>query len=248
VSRSPNRTVNDASKPDGASIVGKLLIAFLGAVCAAVGTFVWDQYIKPKPVYVTIQVFDDSQPQQKPLKNVAVWLGLSDVESKPTGDFGLVRFEIPRKHRHDVVTPRYILDGYSPIRGQTTDRIALDSGDTINTVVLQRTVAIAVAPQFEQRVYSSGARASGPGAAFSNWYDLCNDPPPEGWMIEQASFVLTGDRQCNAWSECRQTVNEPRRVCWQFRMQGHSEQTSFLNPGNTGIQFSTGILTIRWRH
>jgi len=54
----------------------------------------WDEYIKPRPLFVNISVFDDSRPP-KALKDVAVWLHLNDVDEKKTGDFGRVRFEIP---------------------------------------------------------------------------------------------------------------------------------------------------------
>jgi hypothetical protein len=52
-----------------------------------------NEYIKPKPVYVNLQVFDDSIPPNY-ITNVPVWLGLNDVEPKHTEDFSLVRFEI----------------------------------------------------------------------------------------------------------------------------------------------------------
>jgi hypothetical protein len=38
-----------------------------------------------------------------------------------------------------------------------------------------------------------------------------------------------------------------RNVCWQFQIQGHEEQAGFLHQGNTGIQYSTGVLTVTWR-
>lgn len=229
-------------------LFGTLLMMVVGAVLAGFGTYLFDEYIKPKPLYVNIQVFDDSTPPNA-LKDVAVWLGLKDVDPKHTGDFGVVRFEVARKHRKEVVTPKLQLQGYSPINGQNTDKLVLDRGETNAIFIFKKDVSPDRSPVFERTPYSSGSKASGPGAAFSEWYQLCNDPAPEGWTIAESSFSLTGDRQCNSWSECKQTVNDPQRVCWQFRMQGHSEQVGGLfNQGNTGIQLSTGVLSVLWKH
>jgi hypothetical protein len=89
----------------------------------------------------------------------------------------------------------------------------------------------------------------GRAASLSEWYELCSDPESENWAIEDSSVVLPGNQQCDAWSECKQTLKDPRKVCWQFRMQGHGEQTGGLsNQGNAGIPFSTGILSVLWKH
>jgi hypothetical protein len=121
----------------------------------------------------------------------------------------------------------------------------LDRSETSVIYILKKDVP--ASPEYSSKVYSSGSRPSGAGAAFSQWYELCNDPEPSGWEIAESSFTLTGDRQCNAWSECKQSSAESNRVCWQFRMQGHSEQTGLFSPGNTGIQYSTGILSVLWK-
>ncbi len=239
-----------------ASVAVKLVLLVVGAVLAAFGTYIWDEYIKPKPLFVNIQVFDDSTPRNY-LKDVAVWLKLSDVDPKRTGDFGLVRFQIPRNHRKEVVAPTLDLKGYSQVKGRDTDRIVLDRGETNVIFVMRKDTAPIVLPDqafsgsppiLERKTYSSGSQASGPGSSFSRWYELCNDPAPPGWVVSESSFVLTGDRQCNAWSECKQTESQPTRTCWQFRMQGHSEQLGLFGGGNTGIQFSTGILSVVWKH
>jgi len=227
---------------------GKLIMAFLGALIAGSGKWVWDEYIKPKPLYVNVAVFDDSRPP-KALKDVAVWLHLDDVSEGKTGEFGRVRFQVPRKHRNEGITPEFKLDGYVRISGKNPDKIILAAPETSGVFILTKSANPTPMPtptpapgQFERRAYSSGALPSGPSDLFSQWYTLCNDPVPEGWTIAEQSFVLTGDRECNAWSECKQIENTPTRACWQFRMQGHNEQVG------TGIQFSTGVLKILWRH
>ena len=241
-------TANKSTGSAALSFVGKVLMLVLGAILAGFGGYLWTEYIKPKPIYVNIQVFDDSTPPNS-LKNVAVWLGIQDVSPKQTGDFGVVRFEIPRKHRKEQVTPQLQLDGYASIEARNANKMTLDRNEMTAIFVLKKIVP--PQPKFERRIYSSGSKPSGPGAAFSDWYELCSDPEPDGWTIDdsQTKFVLTGDRQCNAWSECKESVKDPRKVCWQFRMQGHSEQTGGLfNQGNTGIQFSTGVLSVLWKH
>ena len=235
----------EESKSNIGAILGKLAMIVVGAVLAGFGSYLWTEYVKPKPIFVNIQIFDDSKPA-KSLKNVAVRLGLSDVAPGHTDDFGLVRFEVPRKHRKQQVTPQFQFDGYSQISGQGPDKLSLDRSEKSITYIMKKDVP--PTPELERKAYSSGAKASGPGASFSQWYELCNDPQPPGWQIAEASFTLTGDRQCNAWSECKQLdTGDPRKICWQFRMQGHSEQTGLFAQGNTGIQFSTGILNILWK-
>ena len=72
------------------------------------------------------------------------------------------------------------------------------------------------------RFYSSGAKISGAMKAFSDWYTLCS-APEAGYEIRSADFKLSGDRVCNAWSECQQVSLTPMQVCWRFRLQGHDE-------------------------
>lgn len=243
---------------------GKLLLAFLAAVGGAMGKWVWEEYIQPKPLYVNIYVFDDASPRHE-LPGVSVRLyDLHDVTEQTTKEFGTVRFEVSRKHRNEVVTPKFKRGGYLRPIGPSPDKIKLTTSEMSFNYYLTKTPASSPIPtptveatpsptpasaQYEVKTYSSGGRPSGQSDQFSEWYELCNDPEPAGWTIETSSFVLTGDRQCNAWSECKLTQNTPTKVCWQFRMQGHSEQAGGLfNHGNTGVQFSTGNLRVVWKH
>jgi hypothetical protein len=87
--------MTDSNKNDGGksfasgatSFISRVFMLVLGAVLAGLGGYLRNEYIKPKPIYGNIQVFDHF-----PQKSVAVWLGLNDVEPKQTGDFGVVRF------------------------------------------------------------------------------------------------------------------------------------------------------------
>ena len=70
----------------------------------------------------------------------------------------------------------------------------------------------------------SGDVPSGIGANWSRWYQVCNGALRPGERIGSTlTFELTGDRRCGAWAECREIVRTPQQVCWQFRLQGHSE-------------------------
>jgi hypothetical protein len=63
-----------------------------------------------------------------------------------------------------------------------------------------------------------------PSANWSGWFPVCsNDDLKADEHITVASFRLVGDRQCASWGECRETVHTDRRVCWEFRVQGHNE-------------------------
>jgi hypothetical protein len=101
------------------------------------------------------------------------------------------------------------------------------------------------------KVYRSGPKPSGDGKDFGPWWSQCSeDPPAEGYVIKSEHFELVGDRQCGAWSECRQVSKTPARVCYEFRMQGHDEWTGPLHGlvpnGNPGRALSEGILTVVW--
>jgi hypothetical protein len=85
---------NDSGKSfarGATSFISRVFILVLGAVMADLGGYLLNEYIKPKPICVNIQVFDDSTPANS-LNNTAVWLGLNDAEPKQTVDFGVVRF------------------------------------------------------------------------------------------------------------------------------------------------------------
>jgi len=89
----------------------------------------------------------------------------------------------------------------------------------------------------------SGMKNSGTMANFSAFYELCSDPIAEGTKIIRQDFRLEGDRSCGAWSECRLTVQEPFRVCYAFRMQGHNESPF----SNGGVKQSEGVLRVTYQ-
>jgi hypothetical protein len=238
--------------PRAVAFVGGLIMIVLGAVLTTFGAWLFTEVIRPKPIYVNVQVFDDGL-TKSPLKDVAVTLGLNDVEPKRTGDFGTVRFELARKHRNEIVTPQLRRDGYNPLLdGNKAPFVKLAGSEQSVIMTMKKEVAppaLAPTPVFERKTYSSGSLPSGRGADWSPLYTLCSDPEPPGWSIVESSFVLTGDRQCNGWARCQQVSANPEKVCWTFQMQGHNEQTGGLfDHGNTGVQFSAGNLSVQWKH
>jgi hypothetical protein len=64
-----------------------------------------------------------------------------------------------------------------------------------------------------------------PGSNWSPWVEICSTPLDADEQIGATlSFDLVGgDRKCNAWAECRETVHDRNRICWQFHFQGHDE-------------------------
>jgi hypothetical protein len=65
------------------------------------------------------------------------------------------------------------------------------------------------------------------GVYGANWSDirtLCSSPAPAGYRVQNATFKLMGDRDCNGWSECQATEANDNRWCWAFRFQGHNER------------------------
>lgn len=85
----------------------------------------------------------------------------------------------------------------------------------------------------------SGRQNSGWGADWSSLYTLCAEAP-DGFRIRSHAFRLEGDRSCGAWAECRPLEQADSRVCWGFRLQGHSEGVVF----GQAVRASEGVLTV----
>jgi hypothetical protein len=104
---------------------------------------------------------------------------------------------------------------------------------------------IVIEPEEEVR---SPETASGSCKDFGSWARLCSKPKPPGWTIVSEHFDLIGDRAGCAYAECKKDndTSSPTQVCYLFHMQGHDEQCG--SHGNTGIQYSTGVLKVVWKH
>jgi V8-like Glu-specific endopeptidase len=73
------------------------------------------------------------------------------------------------------------------------------------------------------KIFSSGPKLSGSGKNFGDWYAVSAETPPPGYKITNIDFSMTGDRRCNAWSECRLSKKTDTSATFEFRMQGHDE-------------------------
>ena len=95
-------------------------------------------------------------------------------------------------------------------------------------------------PYFEE--VRSGARASGFGSNFSSWYELRAPAPKSGFEVDTHAikYSLSGDRQCNAWSECQLKLSPDGEVTFLFRLQGHNE---WFPPRPA---YSEGVLRVRY--
>jgi Sel1 repeat len=126
--------------------------------------------------------------------------------------------------------------------GHIPTRVPLTSkGDTrtlnIELVASQATGKIAEGYQDTVRL----ATLSGAGANWSPANRVCSNPPRSGFRLAQImDFHLEGDRRCGAWAECRVVEQDENHVCWEFRLQGHSESPT----SNQSV--STGVLTVNY--
>lgn len=144
------------------------------------------------------------------------------------------------------ITAAIVLHG--PV-GQAAEKVQMNTR-AIELAKLPATLAAeaATAPPMPDvtEIYRSGPQISGEGKGFSESYVLCSGDPPRGYVIKSNRFYLAGDRQCGRWATCRQTRNEATKVCWEFSMQGHQEQTGFFKPGEKGQAYSEGVLSVLW--
>lgn len=95
--------------------------------------------------------------------------------------------------------------------------------------------------------YKSDNAASGACKDYGAWASVCSPDKPEGWTIVSYHFDLTGDRAGCQYAKCDvASPPTPTKICYHFQTQGHDEECG--HSGNTGIHYSTGVLTVVWQH
>lgn len=109
------------------------------------------------------------------------------------------------------------------------DRIlSVESGNKLEDIRLQpiaKPIDVAQPPpQCGQVEQGSGPQISGVGKGWSGWYQVRVGPSPARCTVDKVEFWLTGDRQCNAWSECQELTRDDSGIAYQFRLQGHQER------------------------
>ena len=134
---------------------------------------------------------------------------------------------------------------HAPI-GQLAEKVQLNAAVVKPLATAMAEAAAAPALPDVTEIYRSGPQISGVGKNFSERYALCSGDPPKGYVIKSSRFLLAGDRQCDRWATCRETRNEATKVCWEFSLQGHEEQTGFFRPGEKGQAYSEGVLSVVW--
>jgi Carboxypeptidase regulatory-like domain len=102
--------------------------------------------------------------------------------------------------------------------------------------------------QTTTETYTSDDVASGACKDFGAWATVCTPDKPQGWTIVDQHFDLIGDRAGCRWAECQPlgTITATK-ACYRFRTQGHDEECHPFS-GNTGIQYSKGVLRVIWQH
>jgi hypothetical protein len=124
-----------------------------------------------------------------------------------------------------------------------TDSVVLEPLSKLPTP-LPEIAPILVTERFDD---PSGNRASGECDNYSDYFSICTPEKPATWKIVNCQFSLTGDRAFGGpGAQAEEQSHSETRVCWKFRLQGHSEQCG--GHGNTGIQHSTAHLTCTWQH
>jgi hypothetical protein len=110
---------------------------------------------------------------------------------------------------------------------QTTVRVNLDQSTQPHDPLLIRLAGQNSSAMIEPKhlAVTSGPVRSGFSANWSDWYNLCLNAD-EGYVLQQVTFSLEGDRSCNGWAECQPVEQSPSHACWRFRMQGHRESLS----------------------
>jgi hypothetical protein len=116
--------------------------------------------------------------------------------------------------------------------------VYLREGDTTRRSI---SVAFDVVQAVEKIEKASGGRASGTGADFSSPYSLCLGSAPDHYTLNKAAvkFWLTGDRSCGSYSHCEQAQADDNNVCYNFALQGHSEDgSSRTSEGHLEAQYN----------
>lgn len=136
-----------------------------------------------------------------------------------TNSSGVFSFTVPSEDK--ALSGRLILSGSGYKRFEKPVNVSTSSKPE-EIELDQASQSIATTSVRQAR---SGPIPSFAGTNWSDWCQVCSDPLQNGEAIGgSVTFrLIGGDRICGAWSECRETIRDASRVCWQFRLQGHGE-------------------------
>lgn len=237
--------MNDQTVPDSAKErKGVIAAALIGAVATVAAALIaaWAGKITfgPSEKYrFPVAVFDEAVSAGLP--DATIHWNIPHLTDERTDASGQHTYRLSKEILGKDGTLTVSKPGYV----SKSQQVEIQDRTTYYEVRLARVPApVAVAPAVDQpaqmiKVYSSGPKISGSRKDFSDWYKLCSDSVP-GYHIESATFTLSGDRRCNAWSECAVDSQAPTQVCYKFRLQGHDEQSG------SGQAYSEGQLSVTW--
>lgn len=192
-----------------------------GALIAAFAPKFAERVFERRPaIEYKVQVFATSD--SKPLSQAIVALEVTGqpdtAESHDTDAQGVTTFVLDAGHGGSAARLQVSRSGYE----NKTKPVVIPRGSAPESVWLVPIQQTSSPGQVQVRVFSSGPRPSGLGSGWAA-HELCSEPAPPGYTIGAAEFSLKGDRSCGAWSECRESRRTPTMVCYEFRLQGHSE-------------------------
>ena len=222
---------------------GAIYAAIIGAVATIIAALLNWIHIGPEPddLRFPVAVFDNVTKGAIP--DAEISLDIPDLSSAMSDSGGKHTFKLTKRLVGKSATLTVRKEGFQL---STEQIMSLQPQDDFHKVYLIHPPApVAVTPPPPERpvevtrVYPSGQKASGSGSNFSDWYRVCSTEEP-GYRVRDVTFNLSGDRVCNAWSECKEENRSASQVCWRFRLQGHNEWPA---PGQAN---SEGFLTVVW--
>jgi hypothetical protein len=231
----------------------QIVVAIIAALGVAAGAYIGgktkgkDEANKEAERRFQVQVF--SKADNSGVSSATVELGGANQNPETTDSAGTAVFVIPSNKLgaqgsltvSSIGFKRYVSNNVllQPTRSAHTVYLEPDNPQASNAQPPQPTTA--QQPDRLSLTYFTGPQKSGSLKSFSDWYLACSGPPPgQGYRIVSDDFKLSGDRRCNAWSECVLAARTPTQVCWKFRLQGHDE---WPPPGQAD---SEGILSVTW--
>jgi len=225
---------------------GPLIGAALGVVLTF-GFAIWDRYQKSFSANTRIELFvvvvDASR--GAPLEGAVVQVFAKEITFVGVTDStGLLRIILrlpPSFEGHDIqiLLLRCLKDGY-----QGVDlRVPVESVRSQRAPIQVLMEPLRATQDRYSHTFHSGPVPSGSGNNFSQWYRVVADRPKPGYEIDlkKSFYSLSGDRQCNAWSECSWVIRTPETLVFQFRLQGHNEWPA---PGQA---LSDGTLYVEYK-
>jgi hypothetical protein len=226
-------------------------ILYITAFIAVMGIAAW-VYSNRKITSLTITGHVMEMDSKKPLSGAKVIVGGRNAGTQTDGDgnfkISFLGDDQPTSAVHVFVSKQGYAEKDKDVELGQYIEVSLTPEAPSPTVAKSTTPPpIEYEVDSKPEVYRSDVTASGSCKDQGAWASVCTPVKPDGWTISYQAFELEGDRRCGAWANCG--PKDPitaTRACYQFQTQGHDEECG--HSGNTGIHYSTGVLTVLWKH